>query len=155
MFSGDSKISENSNFLGRYNGRIYTFTENEPTVDKGLFFNLDLLRSLGLENPAELFNQNEWTWSNFEAWATSAKTALESLGKEYKVLGGNRALYAESIIPLNGSSLINYRNERVEFHYAIAGEKHIVSFMNCIKKDYLKIREDMMQVLLYGYLAKY
>lgn len=132
MFSGDSKISENSKILGMYNGRIYTFTENEPTVDKGLFFNLDLLRSLGLENPAELFNQNEWTWSNFEAWATSAKTALESLGKEYKVLGGNRALYAESIIPLNGSSLINYRNERVEFHYAIAGETY--SFLHELHK---------------------
>lgn len=56
MFFGDLKIFENFKILGMYNGRIYIFIENEFIVDKGLFFNLDLLRLLGFENLVELFN---------------------------------------------------------------------------------------------------
>lgn len=59
---------------------------------------------------------------NFEVWVIFVKIVLESLGKEYKVLGGNCVLYVESIIFLNGSFLINYWNERVEFYYVIVGE---------------------------------
>jgi maltose-binding protein MalE len=102
--------------LGSFKGQFYAFSVNKPQVDVGLYFNIELVNDLGIENPAELFNNGEWTWSKFEQWADAAKAALPSLGDDYAVLGGVRAVYAEHMIPLNGGSLINALSGRVAFH---------------------------------------
>lgn len=111
-----SNITPEAKELGSFNGQFYAFSVNKPTVDVGLYFNVELVNDLGIENPAELYNNGEWTWSKFEAWADAAKAALPSLGDDYSVLGGVRAVYAENMIPLNGGSLINARSGRVAFH---------------------------------------
>src|SRR5690554_2374447 len=99
-------ISPQAKELGTFNGAFYAFSANKPTVDVGLYYNTELVNDLGLDNPAELFNNGEWTWSKFEAWADQAKAALPSLGDDYAVLGGVRAVYAENMVPLNGGNLI-------------------------------------------------
>ena len=122
------KITDAAKELGMFNSQFYAFSANKPTVDVGLYFNIELVNNLGLENPAQLSNDGEWTWSKFEAWADAAKAALAGEGDDYKVLGGVRAVYAENMIPLNGGSLINSRSGRVAFHQAPALETY--AFLN-------------------------
>lgn len=119
-----SNITAPAKELGTFKGQFYAFSVNKPTVDVGLYFNVELIDDLGLDNPAELFNNGEWTWSKFEQWADAAQAALPSMGDDYRVLGGIKAVYAENMIPLNGGSLINARSGRVAFHQAPALETY-------------------------------
>lgn len=122
--STGANITEEAEQLGRFKSQFYAFSVNKPTVDVGLYFNIELVNDLGIENPAELYNNGEWTWSKFEAWSDAAKAALTSIGPDYKVLGGVRAVYAENMIPLNGGSLINALSGRVAFHQTPALETY-------------------------------
>ncbi|WIF88750.2 extracellular solute-binding protein [Acholeplasma laidlawii] len=110
-----TNITQEAKDLGKFKEQLYAFSANKPTVDVGLYFNIELVNDLGIENPAELYNNGEWTWSKFEQWAEAAKAELSSVGDDYKVLGGVRAVYAENMIPLNGGSLINSKSLRVAF----------------------------------------
>ena len=97
---------------------------NRPTVDVGLYYNSDLVEQLGIENPAELFLNGEWTWTKFDQWATAAKSALTVMGDDYYALGGVLANYAENMVPLNGGALINAKSGRVAFHQTAALETY-------------------------------
>lgn len=119
-----ANITPEAKELGSFKGQFYAFSVNKPSVDVGLYFNFELVADLGIENPAELYNNGEWTWSKFEQWADAAKAALPNLGDDYAVLGGVRAVYAENMIPLNGGSLINAKSGRVAFHQAPALETY-------------------------------
>lgn len=124
LASTGANITTEAKQLGTFKSQFYAFSANKPTVDVGLYFNIELVNDLGIENPAELYNNGEWTWSKFEQWADAAKAALPSLGDDYKVLGGVRAVYAENMIPLNGGSLINALSGRVAFHQTPALETY-------------------------------
>ncbi|WP_441361569.1 extracellular solute-binding protein [Acholeplasma laidlawii] len=124
LASTGTNITTEAKQLGTFKSQFYAFSANKPTVDVGLYFNIELVNDLGIENPAELYNNGEWTWSKFEQWAEAAKAALPSLGDGYKVLGGVRAVYAENMIPLNGGSLINALSGRVAFHQTPALETY-------------------------------
>lgn len=108
-------ISEETKTLGTFKEKVYAFQTGKPTVENGLFFNDDLLEELGIENPAQLFLDGEWTWSKFEAWAKQAQTKLAVQGDDYAVLGGNPNVYAQYMVPLNGGTLINRRTLTVGF----------------------------------------
>ena len=109
-------ITTQAKELGTYNGKFYAFSVNKPTVDVGLYYNLSLIESLGLDNPAELYNEGNWNWSDFTAWTAAAKAALPSMGDDYSVLGGILGVYAENMVPLNGGALINAKTGKVTFH---------------------------------------
>ncbi len=99
-----------------YKEQVYGFSTGMPTADRGLFYNADLVASLGVPNPTQMFLDGEWNWSNFEAWADTVKLALSAEGEDYFALGGQPVIYAESLVPLNGGRMINALAGRVNFH---------------------------------------
>jgi maltose-binding protein MalE len=101
--------------IGEYQGGIYGFESYKPTMSGGLFYNADLVDSLGVDNPTDLFLSGQWTWSNFEAWATQVQTALDGQVDEMYALGGMFSYYAKFMTTLNGGSLINKFTGRVSF----------------------------------------
>lgn len=101
--------------IGEYKGEVYGFEAYRPTVNGGLYYNADLVASLGVENPTELYLDGEWNWTKFETWATSVQTALDAQPDDMYALGGMLSYYAEHMIPLNGGSLINKSTGRVGF----------------------------------------
>ncbi len=101
--------------IGEYQGEIYGFESYRPTVNGGLYYNADLVDSLGVDNPTELYLDGDWNWSTFETWATSVQTALDAQPDEMYALGGMLSYYAEHMTPLNGGSLINKSTGRVAF----------------------------------------
>jgi maltose-binding protein MalE len=115
MNSHGSNIHDDYIEVGSYQNHVYGFGANNLTVDVGLYYNADLVASLGVENPSQLYLDGQWTWSKFESWATEVQTALSAQGEDLFALGGVPSAYAESMVPLNGGSLINATTGRVSF----------------------------------------
>ncbi len=115
MFTHGENIHPDYVEVGTYANKVYGFGANNLTVDVGLYYNADLISNLGVDNPSQLFLDGQWTWSVFEAWATEVQTAVSALGEDYYALGGVPSNYAESMVPLNGGSLINATTGRVSF----------------------------------------
>lgn len=109
-------ITEEAKIIGTYNDQLYAFMTGKPTVDVGLYYNMDLIEDLGIANPTEMFLAGNWTWSKFETWAETAQAALASKGDGYSALGGVPGVWAQNMVPLNGGALINTQAGRVAFH---------------------------------------
>lgn len=110
-----SNIPAQYHDIGEFQGGVYGFESYTPTMDGGLYYNLDLVESLGVANPSQLFLDGEWNWTRFEQWATQVQTALDGQTEEKWALGGALSYYAEAMIPLNGGSLVNKNTGRVSF----------------------------------------
>lgn len=74
-----------------YKDKLYAL----PTADiggivpyHGIFYNYNMLNNLGLDNPAKLFNDGEWTWSRFEQFVNETSAAL---GENQTVFAGKPA----------------------------------------------------------------
>ena len=106
-----------SSFLetGSYHGQHYGFETGNINVDIGLYFNENLINSLGVDNPTELYLDGLWTWSRFDTWATEVQTLLTAQANDMYALGGMLPLYAESMVPLNSGRLIDLNTGRVAF----------------------------------------
>ena len=110
-----SNIDDSYLDIGEYQGGVYAFDSYKPTMSGGLFYNADLVESLGVANPTDLFLAGQWNWSTFEQWATQVQTALDGQVDEMYALGGMLSYYAKFMITLNGGSLINKQTGRVSF----------------------------------------
>lgn len=119
-----SNIPEAYGDIGEYQGSIYGFESFTPTIDGGLYYNADLVASLGVANPSDLFLEGNWNWTTFEAWATQVQTALDGQTEEMYALGGMLSYYAEAMTTLNGGSLINKSTGRISFAQAPALETY-------------------------------
>lgn len=119
-----SNIDEAYSDVGGYQGGVYGFESYKPTMNGGLYYNADLIESLGVDNPTDLYLDGEWTWSKFEEWATEVQTFLDGQAEEMYALGGVLSYYAEYMLSLNGGSLINKQTGRVAFAQAPALETY-------------------------------
>jgi len=119
-----SNIDEAYLDIGEYKGGIYGFESYKPTMNGGLYYNADLIQSLGVDNPTDLYLAGEWNWSKFEEWATEVQTILDGQPEDMYALGGVLSYYAEYMISLNGGSLINKQTGRVAFAQAPALETY-------------------------------
>ncbi len=117
-------ISDTYLDIGEYQGGVYVFDSYKPSMSGGLFYNADLVSSLGVANPTDLFLAGNWNWSTFEQWATQVQTALDGQVDEMYALGGMLSYYAKFMITLNGGSLINKQTGRVAFAQAPALETY-------------------------------
>jgi fructooligosaccharide transport system substrate-binding protein len=125
-----SNIHESFLEVGSYQEQVYGFGSGKLTVDTGLYYNAELVASLGVDNPTDLYLDGLWTWSKFDQWATQVQTALAAQADDMYALGGVLAFYAENMIPLNGGSLINANTGRVSFTQNPALETY--AFLNSL-----------------------
>ena len=81
---------------GTVQGKIYIASTGtnkaNSSVDLGLFYNYDKVVELGVKDPAEMFNDGEWTYTNFDAWAKEVQAKLNAEEGEY-ALGGHSLYY--------------------------------------------------------------
>lgn len=101
-----------------YKGGLYSLIT--PTVGSlntmfGLFYNVGLVEELGLESPAKIFNEGEWTYSKFLDYVKLANSQLED---GQTVLSGKPVLYwigmtnAASVKLLDTITLqVNFNNQ--------------------------------------------
>ena len=76
MKYGENQMSVILKESGSYHQKIYVASTGVSpvavNVDFGLYYNLALLEKLGVENPAKMFNEGRWTYTNFAAWVNYA-----------------------------------------------------------------------------------
>lgn len=105
-------IDDSALDLTYFQGKTWGFAPEPFRGERGIFINLALLDEAGVADPVELWNDGEWTWTKFTEWAVEAQRAL---GANQYVLGGQPSTYAESLIPLNGGSIVDSMLEQVFF----------------------------------------
>lgn len=110
-----SDIDDSYLEVGSYQGGKYGFEVGNVQIGRGLYYNADLIDSLGVDNPTELYLAGEWNWAEFEIWSTEVQTQLSAQGDDMFALGGMLSDYAMSMIPLNGGSLVSAASGRVSF----------------------------------------
>ena len=90
IYCNKKNIEKSLKEAGTYDNKIYisTFgsTQNNIYVDNGLFYNIEILKSLGVKDPAQMFNEGQWTYNAFTLWV---KDIQSKLGNDKYVLGGN------------------------------------------------------------------
>lgn len=90
--------------------RVYGYAQGAARPDYFMYYNVDKVKTLNLEDPAELWMKGEWTMSKFEKWVKDAQTKL---GKGEYVLDMG---FAESIIGLvasNGNKITDVRAQKL------------------------------------------
>jgi len=87
-------------------------------VDKGMYYNIALIDSLGLDSPAKLFNDGEWTYSGFEAYVQEASALLND---DQSVLSGKPVLYWIGMTHAAGVKLVDTVTLSINFdnQYAV------------------------------------
>lgn len=93
---GKSQMENAQKEAGTIQGKIYIASTGtnkaNSSVDLGLFYNYDKVVELGVKDPAEMFNDGEWTYTNFEAWVKEVQAKLNAENGEY-ALGGHSLYY--------------------------------------------------------------
>lgn len=112
----DENYDDTMKDFGSYKSDTYGFETGFVLNDSsGIYFNLDLVEELGLENPATKWLDGEWTWTEFEAFIDSAQVALNAKGEGYYAMGGVPSVWAQHMIPANGGYLVNPDTKKVAF----------------------------------------
>ncbi len=69
--------NETINLATSVNNKIYGYNINKPTADYFMYYNVDKVKTLDLDDPAELWMKGEWTISNFKKWTKAAQSKLD------------------------------------------------------------------------------
>ena len=79
---------------GSYNGGLYIantgIDDITNYIDHGLFYNVNKIAEHGAEDPAKMFNEGRWTYSNFEKWANDLQSKLP---EDTYAIGGHPYYY--------------------------------------------------------------
>lgn len=100
-----------------FNGKTYATHTGEPLAF-GMFFNKILLAKLGLENPYDLVEKNEWTFAKFREMCLAANMDLTGDGKmgikdQYGL--GAFAQFDLAMLGANGSYITQQIDKKVEY----------------------------------------
>jgi|GEM_PF-1201246 len=88
-----------------YRSEVYGFSPGEPRPDMFMYFNVDLLEAAGLPNPAQLWLDGEWTWTNFMNLLQAAHTSPALSGKY--AFGGDSGEVVMGMVTSHGYTFIN------------------------------------------------
>ena len=99
---------------GSYKGKLYVastgISSTATFVDLGLYYNYGWLKELGVENPAKMFNEGKWTYSNFKQWVLDTQAKL---GENEYVLGGAPYYYWYGMTNAAGQVIANTESAKV------------------------------------------
>lgn len=87
-------------------GNVYGYATKSILPDYFMYYNVNLVKDLGLEDPAELWLKGKWTKSKFDEYVTLAGNKLESFDSINYVLDMNYADAILGFVSSSGSQLI-------------------------------------------------
>ena len=77
---GNFQISNSLKEAGTYKEYVYAFpdgiSKTKTYVDLGLYYNVEWLEKLGVEDPAKMFNEGSWNYTNFKNWCLEVQALL-------------------------------------------------------------------------------
>lgn len=75
---GEDKMDPAFRQACTYKGRLYGMTNGGAGLINGLFYNIDLINTIQMDTPAKMFNDDNWTYTDFKDWALEAQSKLDS-----------------------------------------------------------------------------
>lgn len=79
---------------GTYKGKLFIastgISQTSTYVNLGLFYNYGWIKELGVEDPATMFNEGNWTYTKFKEWVMSTQSKLK---EDEHVLQGSPYYY--------------------------------------------------------------
>lgn len=90
--------------ISKIRDKIYGFQSGKEMVQKGLFYNTELLENYNLEDPVDIYNRGEWTWDKFREYTV---TTQNKMLENHSVLGGMPSIYIENMLPLNDTYIVS------------------------------------------------
>ena len=69
--------SDVSNSMLNVRNKVYGYDFSHPYGDNYLYYNIDKVNGLGLDDPAELWFNGKWTWDSFNEWVFEAQSKLD------------------------------------------------------------------------------
>ncbi len=97
---------KNNNILVSYLNKIFGYVKDKPRPDYFMYYNADLIASVGMTDPAELWLRGEWTYSNFYSYCMQLQSFLEN--NQY-ALSLNFAEFIIGLTASTGSSIATAR----------------------------------------------
>jgi len=94
-------------------------------VDHGLYYNYDEISNYGVEDPATMFNEGRWTYTNFENWAKELQT---SLPENTYAIGGHPYYYWLGMTAAAGIKITDY--ETLEINVDSATSEEAMKLLN-------------------------
>ena len=88
---GESQMEQALKECGSFKQKLYVASTGiSPTatyVDFGLYYNMALVEKCNLADPAKMFNDGEWTYTNFMKWVRDGQAALGDQEGAYALAG--------------------------------------------------------------------
>ena len=117
-----------SNEMYSVQNKVYGYETTPVIGDNYLYYNIDKIKELKLEDPAKLWFKGEWTWSNFDNWVKKAQENLDSyecavdfMVADYVI--GTCSAFGTTIVSKNNMS-INFQHpnvkrafDRIKYYY--------------------------------------
>ena len=105
--------ADNTHAFGTYKDGFYGIQAGVTLATSGLYYNMNLLDSIGKESPSVLWNDGEWTWDDFNVYVADVQAALDGLGEGYYAVGGAYSYWGQYMVPANGGYLVNPHTKAV------------------------------------------
>lgn len=128
------------NLIERYSwdGKHYFYPWALSALPNGLLYNADFFKSLGLKNPMELYESNNWTWDTFkEIMADFMRVNPDAIGGVYGVV-------SSEIILSTGVPLIGVDNGQISNNIADPSIDRAANFLMEIRKENYAVRGEGM-----------
>ena len=105
-------LKEASSFNGKYYCVSIGLSGTRNYVIKGMFYNYGMIKELGLESPAKLFNEGRWTYTGFKEWVLQAQAILP---ENSYVLSGGPSIYWSGMVNSSGVKLADKVSMKLNF----------------------------------------
>lgn len=114
----------------------YPFTAN--ALPNCLIYNKTLFDSLSLEDPRELYDNNNWTWETFK------QVMISFVDKQPDALGGVYGLVGNDIVISTGTPLIGINNGVISNNFSAPEVERAAMYLEGLRKEKLAVRGDGM-----------
>lgn len=110
--------NETHNQISTVNNNVYGYALGEAHADHMIYYNIDLVKELGLTDPAELWFQGKWTLSNFEEWVKTGQTNMSNTEKGKFVLDMGYPEFTVGLVASTGAKMTNSNPAQILFNKA-------------------------------------
>lgn len=100
------------NDLVSVRNNVYGYNVNEVLPEYLIYYNVDKVKELGLEDPTELWFKGQWNYSKFDSWVNEAYSKLDEWESVIDILHGD---YAIGMSTAQGNKICDLSRGRVLF----------------------------------------
>ena len=106
---GDDHYIQNDTYnqITSVNSAVYGYVLGNAHADQMIYYNIDLIKEMGMTDPVELWFRGEWTLSTFDKWIQEGQTNIKNTAKGKFVLDIGYPEFTVGLVGSTGNKLTN------------------------------------------------